>query len=80
MCFLSQEQKLILFHSFTSVLSGQVHDIICAFKIMKNYRYYIEVNGEAAISTEQHRYKCKYKNHYAETSRSFLSRESGGSP
>ncbi len=28
-------------------------DIICAFKIMKNFRYYLEVNGEAAISTEQ---------------------------
>ncbi|HOP28706.1 MAG TPA: hypothetical protein P5120_10510 [Spirochaetota bacterium] len=30
-------------------------DIICAFRIMKNYRYYLEVNGKAdsVISAEQ---------------------------
>ena len=32
-----------------------VADIICAFKIRKNYRYYLEVNGKAgtSISAEQ---------------------------
>lgn len=28
-------------------------DIICAAKIIRNYRYYLEVNGESSISAEQ---------------------------
>jgi hypothetical protein len=28
-------------------------DIICAFKIKRNYRYYLEVNSETAISAGQ---------------------------
>lgn len=45
------EINLVSFIHVCAVWTGA--DIICAFKIMKNYRYYIEVNGKAAISTEQ---------------------------
>jgi len=45
------EINLVSFIHVCAVWTGA--DIICAFKIMKNYRYYIEVNGESSISAEQ---------------------------
>lgn len=47
------EINLVAFIHVCVVWAGA--DIICAFKIMKNYRYYLEVNGETeiAISAEQ---------------------------
>lgn len=45
--------NLVSFIHVCAVWTGA--DIICAFRIMKNYRYYLEVNGKAdsAISAEQ---------------------------
>ena len=45
------EINLIFFVHVCIVWFGA--DIICAFKIIKNYRYYLEVNGAQSISAEQ---------------------------